>query len=77
MSIQIKLFGPLTDVVGSSLLEMTGIADTDSLRKIVLNEYPGLSRHSFKITVGKKIVSGNIALKSGDEVALLPPFAGG
>lgn len=77
MSIQIKFFGPLTDVVGSSGLEMTGITDTESLRKKILSEFPGLSKYSFKIAVGKKMVNGNIVLNSGDEVALLPPFAGG
>ncbi|MCC6581960.1 MAG: MoaD/ThiS family protein [Phycisphaeraceae bacterium] len=77
MSIQIKLFGPLTDVVGSSQLTLSEIADTESLRKTILAEFPGLNKHAYKIAVGKKIVNENIKLNPGDEVALLPPFAGG
>lgn len=77
MSIQVKFFGPLTDVVGCSQLAMAGIADVESLKKKILVDFPGLKNHSYMVAVGKKIVSGNVSLKSGDEVALLPPFAGG
>lgn len=77
MNIQVKLFGPLTDVVGSIQLELSDIADTESLKKKILGDFPGLSKYTFKIAVGKKLVNENIRLKSGDEVALLPPFAGG
>ena len=77
MSIQIKLFGPLTDVVGASQIELTNIADTDSLKHKMLNDFPKLKNCQFMVAVCKKISKENIILRPGDEVALLPPFAGG
>lgn len=36
-----------------------------------------LSGLSFKVAVNKALVEDNHPLKEGDEIALLPPFAGG
>jgi sulfur-carrier protein len=75
MSIKIKFFGPLIDVVGSSQMEVYSMADTETLRSKMLNDFPKLKNYQFMIVVNKK--KENVPLKSGDEVALLPPFAGG
>ena len=77
MSIQVKFFGPLIEVVGKSEIEMIGIFDSDSLRKTILNDFPDLKNFTFLISVCRKITMKNTAIKSGDEVAVLPPFAGG
>ena len=77
MSIQVKLFGSLVDVVGKNDLAIEGINDTDSLKKKMLVDFPKLKDQSFVVAVSKQIVKGNQVLNSGDTVALLPPFAGG
>ena len=77
MSIQIKLFGPLVDVIGRSEIEIRDISDSDSLKKQMMDDFPDLKSHVFLISVCRKIVLNNVSLKSGDEVAFLPPFAGG
>ena len=77
MSIQVKFFGPLADAVGMSMMEMEGISDTDSLKQKMLNDFPKLKNYHFVMAVYKQIINSNQSLKPGDEVALLPPFAGG
>ena len=77
MSIQIKLFGLLADTIGKSQLDLHGVENTDSLKQILFADYPGLKNCQFIIAVKKKIIKQNQKLNSGDEVALLPPFAGG
>lgn len=77
MSIQINFFGSLVDAVGKSQIDIRGIDDTDALNQKLLNDFPKLKNHHFVIAVGKQITNGNQTLKSGDVVALLPPFAGG
>jgi molybdopterin synthase sulfur carrier subunit len=77
MSIQVKLFGSLADIVGKNELGIEGIKDTDSLKKKMLVDFPKLKDQSFVLVVSKQIVKGNQVLNSGDVVALLPPFAGG
>lgn len=77
MSIRIKFFGPLADVVGRAELVAEVFADTDVLRGRMLNDFPGLKGHQFVMAVDKQIIRRNTELKEGNVVALLPPFAGG
>ena len=77
MSIQIKLFGLLADAVGKSQLDVKEVDDTDMLKQTLLNSFPKLKNYHFVIAVNKQISNGNQTLKTGDVVALLPPFAGG
>ena len=77
MSIQLKFFGLLADIVGQTDLSVDGINDTDALKQKMLNDFPKLKDQNFVIAVSKQIIKGNQTLKPGDAVALLPPFAGG
>ena len=77
MNIQVKLFGLLADAAGKSELQIENASDTDSLKKIMLLEYPNLANKSFIVAVRKQIIGNNQKLENGDEVAFLPPFAGG
>ena len=77
MSIHVKLFGSLANIVGKSDIDIKGINDTDSLKQKMLNDFPNLKDQQFVIAISKQIAQGNKMLKSGDVVALLPPFAGG
>lgn len=77
MSIQIKFFGPLADVVGKAELVAELFSDTDLLRERMLDDFPGLKNHQFVMAVDKHIIRNNTELKAGNVVALLPPFAGG
>ena len=77
MSITIKLFGSLVDVVGKNEIPMQNMTDTDSVRKKLIADFPVLGNYSFVVAVSKRIIRENKKLNTGDEVALLPPFAGG
>ncbi|MCC6865911.1 MAG: MoaD/ThiS family protein [Ignavibacteria bacterium] len=77
MSIQVKFFGLLTEIVGADEISVNGIADTDELKTKLLRDFPKLKDNRFVIAVSKQIIRNNQALHAGDVVALLPPFAGG
>ena len=77
MSIRVKLFGLLADAAGKSELQIENASDTDSLKKQMLLDYPNLANKSFIVAVRKQIIGNNQKLENGDEVAFLPPFAGG
>lgn len=77
MSIQVKFFGPLVDIIGKTQLEFDDVTDTHSLKQRLLSDFPKLKNHHFLIAVGKQIINSKQILNVGDEVALLPPFAGG
>jgi MoaD family protein len=77
MKIKVRLFGVLTDVIGSKELEISEIKSVKGLLDNLSLAYPKLKKYSFQVFVNKEPVSESKNLKDGDEIALLPPFAGG
>jgi molybdopterin synthase sulfur carrier subunit len=77
MNVNLIIFGQLTDIVGSDSLALEGISDTDGLVKELNKQYPALTDMRYVIAVNKQTVTGNVSLKEGATIALLPPFSGG
>ena len=73
----VKIFGQLSDVIGSNSLEVNGITNTDDLVKNLQLQYPALADSKYRLAVNRNIIQSNINLQTGAEVALLPPFSGG
>ena len=76
MSMQIILFGRLTDIAGNSV-SLKNVADTDGLVKALHESYPALANTKYVIAVDKQIIKENTVLNNNSTVALLPPFSGG
>ena len=82
--VQVKLFGMLkTLVAGSSMLEMP-LADGAQVKDLVdalHGQYPDLGelllQKKVLVSVNQEIAHWETALVESDEIALLPPFAGG
>jgi molybdopterin synthase sulfur carrier subunit len=77
VSMNIKIFGQLYDIIGSHSFEMDDVASTDELIKKLQSKYPLLKDSKFKIAVNRNIIQSNTALQHDAEIALLPPFSGG
>jgi len=77
MTIRVLFFGRLKDYIGKKTLFLDSIEDTESLRNTLADRFPRLRREIFSIAVNQEIVHGNEKLSDGDEIALLPPVAGG
>lgn len=77
MQIRIMIFGQLTDIINSSTLTLTDIADTNSLVNELNKLYPALAASKYIMAVNKQTVMANTVLKEDSTVALLPPFSGG
>ena len=79
MNIKVLLFGILGDIVGKKNLELKNenVKTSDDLISHFTTHYPLMEKYKFQISVNQKVVSESIALKDNDEVAFLPPFAGG
>jgi len=78
MAVTIKYFGAIEEVTGIAR-ESVSLDSSDSLEAIkqqLLSKYPGLEQLSFQIAVNQSLAD-SATLKNGDEVAFLPPFAGG
>ena len=77
MPITVLAFGQIVDLTRCPILSMEEVPDTDSLRAILLEQYPALSTLPYVIAVDKKAISANTPLSPSSVVALLPPFSGG
>lgn len=79
MNIKIKCFGLLAEVIKAE--ETTVIlkehCTVHELKNILLKAFPALAGKEFKVAVNKNIVTENAIILPTDELALLPPFAGG
>ncbi len=79
--IELKLFGPIRDIVKSDLLQLqvpepcTGEGVIDILTGL----YPrvGPWKRSLLLAVNREYVPLDCELRTDDEVALIPPVAGG
>lgn len=72
----VLLFGVLTDVIGKSKINIEA-KDIDSLKNKLFREFPDLNKYKFQFAVNKEKVDTNVLLNDTDEIALLPPYAGG
>ncbi|MCX6185520.1 MAG: MoaD/ThiS family protein [Bacteroidetes bacterium] len=74
---KIFFFGVLADVCGVNEISVEHLTDIDALKIDLKNKYPLLDNYNFQVVVNSERVSTNVSLNSNDEVAFLPPFAGG
>jgi molybdopterin synthase sulfur carrier subunit len=77
MSVNVIVFGQLTDIVGKEPVTVADVSDTNQLVQRLQERFPALANAPYIIAVDKQIVNGNTALAGNNTVALLPPFAGG
>jgi molybdopterin converting factor small subunit len=78
MKLAVKYFGMIAEAIGKheEQLEITGnsVLELDVFLK---NKYAKLEFINYKFAVNQVVVDGIELLKENDEIALLPPFAGG
>jgi molybdopterin converting factor small subunit len=77
MKIKVLFFGVLTDVVKSKERILENFDNTKSLKEHLKSTYPELAQYDHVIAVNQEVIKEDIALHDGDEVAILPPYAGG
>jgi len=77
MKIKVLLFGVLSEISNSNTFTIENIVDSQSLVLFLEKNYPKIIGKKYKISVNKNIIQENYCFNDNDEVALLPPFAGG
>ena len=74
----IKYFGMLAESTGVAQEELEFSEGTVAdLRSIILERYPALEKMNFQIAVAQSIAENHLMITGNEEIALLPPFAGG
>ena len=76
-TIELLCFGQLAEQLGWTERHMPCPDHTDALRAQLLESFPQLAALRFTVAVNRNIAHTSMALKPGDQVALMPPFSGG
>lgn len=73
---RILLFGMIAERAGANEVQVD-VATVAALREALIARIPGLVAMRYAIAVDRRVVVGDQALTGAEEVAVLPPFAGG
>ncbi|MGB0888312.1 MAG: MoaD/ThiS family protein [Vicingaceae bacterium] len=78
MTLKIKYFGITAEASDKEEEELLNHYSTiQELKDNLLGKYPKLEKMHFKIAVNQTIVEDDYNLIGNEEIALLPPYAGG
>ena len=80
MSLKIALFGITREIVGTSVIELPAPAPATvgALLAELRRQYPALGElRSCAVAVNNEYAAPDLALRTTDEIALIPPVAGG
>ena len=77
MEIKVLFFGVLAEVAGTSFKHYSDVNTLGDLRHRIADDHPEIVHYNFRIALNNEIIDREASLKTGDEVAYLPPFAGG
>lgn len=73
---KVLLFGMIAEMAGAEVL-IASASSLSALRRELEARINGLHRVSYAIAVDRRIVREDLPLNGDEEIALLPPFAGG
>jgi molybdopterin converting factor small subunit len=77
MDIKVLFFGVLTEVTGTAVKHYRDVRSVGELKIRIQDDFPEIFHYNFRVAVNGEITDNDLLLKAVDEVALLPPFAGG
>ena len=77
MEVKVLFFGVLAEISGTSVKHYRNVKSISDLKLRINDDFPEIAHYNFRISVNSEMTDIDLLFKSGDEVALLPPFAGG
>lgn len=77
MQVKVMLFGVLAEVANINVKFYSNVKSLGDLKMLIQDDFPEFVHYNFRISVNSVIVNNDPDLKDGDEIALMPPFAGG
>lgn len=77
MEITVLLFGNLAQIADTTKLVLQDVTDTTSADELMISKFPTFKNKKYIIALNQQLVRENQILNDGDELAFLPPFAGG
>ena len=73
---EVRLFGMIAEKAGTDAIALSA-PTVFALKQGLEERIEGLAALSYAIAVDRRIIREDLPLKGTEEIALLPPFAGG
>ena len=70
-------FGKLTELTGTSSIELEAVRDTDALKAWLIARFPELGKMKYFLAVDNKMAQSNTTINADSKLAIMPPFSGG
>lgn len=77
MKVNVLFFGVLAEVTQTGLKCYEDVTTIEHLKLRTADDFPELVHYNFRVSLNNEFINENSKLSNGDEVAFLPPFAGG
>ena len=77
MEVKVLFFGVLAEVTGIPCKYYKEVKSISDLNLRIQDDFPEVVQYNFRISLNNEIINNDPFLKNGDEVAFMPPFAGG
>jgi molybdopterin synthase sulfur carrier subunit len=77
MKVKVLFFGVLSEVAGTDCRHYIDVKSVNDLRLRILDDFPEIEHYNYRISLNNEIINSDRLLSDTDELALMPPFAGG
>jgi molybdopterin synthase sulfur carrier subunit len=77
MTIRVLFFGVLAEVAQTGFMRYSNVHSFDDLRLRIEDDFPEMAHYNYVISINNELVNDNPVINDGDEIAFMPPFAGG
>tara|TARA_B110000495_G_C22810952_1_gene473428 strand:- start:562 stop:801 length:240 start_codon:yes stop_codon:yes gene_type:complete len=79
MTIKIKFFGVLAGIASTNetSFEIPTETNSDAIKEHFESIFTGFKNQQYQLALNQQLLNANSKVGDGDEIAFLPPFAGG
>lgn len=77
MKVKVLFFGVLAEISGTAIKFYDEVRSVNELKLKISDDFPEIIHFNFVTSLNNELINSDTELKNGDEVAFLPPFAGG
>jgi molybdopterin synthase sulfur carrier subunit len=77
MEVKVLFFGVLAEVTGTTCKYYPDVKSMGDLTLRIRDDFPEIAHYNYRISHNSEVIDNDPQLLGGDEIALLPPFAGG
>jgi molybdopterin synthase sulfur carrier subunit len=77
MQVKVLFFGVLAEVTGTNCKHYNEVKSLGDLKLRIRDDFPEISHYNYRFSLNSAIIDDDPELNDEDEVALMPPFAGG